>query len=67
MPPWRRRSSTIGAVSTESQSHWNRVYTTRAADAVSWYQTQPKISLDLIAAANLRVDAPIIDVGGGAA
>jgi trans-aconitate methyltransferase len=33
---------------------------------VSWYQAQPKISLELIAAANLPVDAPIIDVGGGA-
>ena len=53
-------------MSTESQSHWNRVYTTKATDAVSWYQTQPGISLELIAAANLPPDAPIIDVGGGA-
>ena len=53
-------------MNTESQSHWNRVYTTKAADAVSWYQTQPGISLELIAAANLPPDAPIIDVGGGA-
>ena len=48
------------------ESHWNRVYTTRAVDAVSWYQAQPKVSLELIAAADLPVDAPIIDVGGGA-
>ncbi|MHB8447702.1 MAG: class I SAM-dependent methyltransferase [Rudaea sp.] len=53
-------------MNTESQSHWNRVYTIRAADAVSWYQAQPQISLELIAAANLPPDAPIIDVGGGA-
>ena len=53
-------------MSTEAQSHWDRVYATKAADAVSWYQTQPKISLELIAAANLPADAPIIDVGGGA-
>ncbi len=51
---------------TETQSHWNRVYTTKAVDAVSWYQAQPKISLELIAAAGLPADAPIIDVGGGA-
>lgn len=54
------------AMNTETQDHWNRVYTTRAVDAVSWYQAQPEISLELIAAADLPVDAPIIDVGGGA-
>lgn len=53
-------------MNSETQNHWNRVYTTKAVDAVSWYQSQPKISLDLIAAANLPADAPIIDVGGGA-
>jgi len=53
-------------MNAETQSHWNRVYTTRAADAVSWYQARPRISLELIAAANLPLDAPIIDVGGGA-
>lgn len=55
-----------GAMNTEAQDHWNRVYTTRSVDAVSWYQARPKISLELIAAADLSVDAPIIDVGGGA-
>lgn len=50
----------------ESQNHWDRVYATKAADAVSWYQTHPKISLELIAAAELPLTAPIIDVGGGA-
>ena len=53
-------------MNTEARSHWNRVYTTKAADAVSWYQAQPRISLDLIAATKLPLDAPIIDVGGGA-
>ena len=53
-------------MNTETQDHWNRVYTTRAVDAVSWYQARPKISLELIAAADLPVDAPIIDIGGGA-
>ncbi|MBU6199891.1 MAG: methyltransferase domain-containing protein, partial [Xanthomonadaceae bacterium] len=42
------------------------VYTSKAADAVSWYQAQPRISLDLIAATKLPLDAPLIDVGGGA-
>lgn len=53
-------------MNAEAQSHWNRVYTTKAADAVSWYQARPRISLELIAAANLPVSAPIVDIGGGA-
>lgn len=53
-------------MNTETQNHWNRVYTTKATDAVSWYQTRPEISLELIAAAKLTLAAPIIDVGGGA-
>lgn len=53
-------------MNSETQTHWNRVYTTKATDAVSWYQVQPKISLELIAAAKLPLHAPIIDVGGGA-
>ncbi|MGH8090459.1 MAG: class I SAM-dependent methyltransferase [Rudaea sp.] len=53
-------------MNTEAQDHWNRVYTTRAVDAVSWYQMRPKISLELIAAADLPLHAPVIDVGGGA-
>lgn len=50
----------------ETQNHWNRVYTTKATDAVSWYQARPRVSLELIAAAPLPVSAPIIDIGGGA-
>ena len=53
-------------MNVETQSHWNRVYTTKSTVAVSWYQVRPRISLELIAAANLPLDAPIIDVGGGA-
>lgn len=53
-------------MNAETQTHWNRVYTIRAAEAVSWYQAQPRISLELIASASLPLDAPIIDVGGGA-
>lgn len=51
---------------SETKDHWNRVYSTKPADTVSWYQTRPTVSLELIAAANLPAHAPIIDVGGGA-
>ncbi len=47
-------------------THWQKVWTTKQPDEVSWYQDDPALSLDMIAAAGLRKDAAIIDVGGGA-
>ena len=52
--------------STESQRHWERVYGSRKSDEVSWFQPRPDRSLQLIRAAGIAADTPIIDVGGGA-
>lgn len=30
---------------TNSEKHWGEVYTTKASDAVSWFQETPKPSL----------------------
>lgn len=46
--------------------HWDEVYTKKAVDAVSWYRPHLDRSLELIAEAALSLDAPILDVGGGA-
>lgn len=46
--------------------HWERIYRTKDPTQVSWYQPEPKLSLDLIRAVAPDLDAPIIDVGGGA-
>jgi SAM-dependent methyltransferase len=51
---------------TDRQAHWQNVYATRAEKEVSWFQENPAPSLDLIAATGIRIDADIIDVGGGA-
>lgn len=48
------------------REHWNRVYQTKAADSVSWYQRRPDVSLELIAASGIAKDAGVIDIGGGA-
>ncbi len=48
------------------QAHWSTVYQTKAADQVSWHQTQPTLSLELIQATQAAVSAPIIDMGAGA-
>lgn len=50
----------------QSKEHWEKVYTTKAADAVSWFQEHADLSLDLIKATGAGKDAAIIDVGGGA-
>lgn len=46
--------------------HWTDVYDRKAPSEVSWYQSSPKVSLELIAASGVKPSAPVIDVGGGA-
>jgi SAM-dependent methyltransferase len=48
------------------REHWQAVYRRRPASEVSWYQPEAKVSLDLIRRVAPDLDAPIIDVGGGA-
>lgn len=50
----------------QSKDHWERVYSTKAADAVSWFQRHADQSLQLIEATGVSKEAAIIDVGGGA-
>jgi cyclopropane fatty-acyl-phospholipid synthase-like methyltransferase len=47
------------------KEHWENVFTTKQETEVSWYQKQPKTSVDLIEKLNLSNGAKIIDVGGG--
>jgi SAM-dependent methyltransferase len=48
-----------------TRSHWESVYETKAADAVSWYAPHLNTSLQYIRRAAPALDAAIIDVGGG--
>lgn len=48
------------------QEHWDKVFTTKADEAVSWFQEIPETSLRLIHACNLPKEAWILDVGAGA-
>jgi 2-polyprenyl-3-methyl-5-hydroxy-6-metoxy-1,4-benzoquinol methylase len=45
--------------------HWDRVYATKKATEVSWYQPHLGLSLRFIAEASADRSARIIDVGGG--
>ncbi|MDG1115596.1 MAG: class I SAM-dependent methyltransferase [Flavimaricola sp.] len=51
---------------TKPREHWEDVYRTKADTDVSWYETRPKVSTDLIAATGLGLNSRIVDVGGGA-
>ncbi|MRR51332.1 MAG: class I SAM-dependent methyltransferase [Rhodocyclaceae bacterium] len=48
------------------KNHWEDVYSTKAIDAVSWFQLHAEQSLRLIRDSGLGRDAALIDVGGGA-
>ncbi|HEY8887112.1 MAG TPA: class I SAM-dependent methyltransferase [Gallionella sp.] len=50
----------------QSKDHWETVYSTKASDAVSWFQPHADFSVGLIKATGVSRDASIIDVGGGA-
>ena len=47
------------------KAHWEKVYTTKAADQVSWYRPHLEMSLSLIERAAVALSASLIDVGGG--
>jgi hypothetical protein len=47
-------------------SHWDHVYEDIGADAVSWYQSQPVVSLELLDLLGMGPEAGTIDIGGGA-
>ena len=50
----------------QSKQHWEKVYTSKAPDTVSWFQPHAQLSLELIKSTGAGLDAGIIDVGGGA-
>ena len=50
----------------DAKKHWEQVYRAKAATAVSWYQPEARLSLDLIQRVAPDLASPIIDVGGGA-
>ena len=49
----------------ESKEHWEKVYQTKAPDAVSWFAPHLETSLKLIEKAASEKLSKIIDVGGG--
>ncbi len=51
----------------DSKQHWEKVYATKAPEAVSWFAPHLETSLNLIHQATQNKNAAIIDIGGGEA
>jgi uridine phosphorylase/SAM-dependent methyltransferase len=49
----------------DSKQHWETVYSTRGERDVSWYESLPSVSMQMIEAAGLTPETCVIDVGGG--
>jgi ubiquinone/menaquinone biosynthesis C-methylase UbiE len=49
-----------------TSEHWNKAYTDKAPDKVSWYRPHLEHSLSVIERSGLDRGAAIVDVGGGA-
>jgi len=45
--------------------HWDRVYGTKAPGGLSWFQSEPHMSLRLLVAAGMTSESSVIDIGGG--
>ncbi len=50
---------------TSREQHWQRLYQDKAPHEVTWYQADPRTSLQMIHATGVDKNADIIDVGGG--
>ncbi|MDZ4711578.1 MAG: class I SAM-dependent methyltransferase [bacterium] len=48
-----------------NKDHWERIYSTKQSSEVSWWQENPKTSLEFIHSFHLPKSAKIIDIGGG--
>lgn len=47
------------------KEHWDGIYTTKGERDVSWFETLPAVSLELLEAVGLTKDTCVLDVGGG--
>ena len=49
-----------------AKAHWDAVYTSKSPNELSWYQSRPTRSLELLQQLGAGPASTIIDVGGGA-
>tara|TARA_B100000809_G_scaffold30391_2_gene26387 strand:- start:12309 stop:12929 length:621 start_codon:yes stop_codon:yes gene_type:complete len=49
----------------DKKKHWENIYETKNLDEVSWYESAPQNSIDLITQDKPSKNSKIIDIGGG--
>jgi SAM-dependent methyltransferase len=49
----------------DRKAHWENIYATKQLNEVSWYQLDPRTSLDFLTYLDVPKKARILDVGGG--
>lgn len=49
----------------DKKTHWEKVYSTKQLNEVSWYQPNPSVSLTFIQELGIPRQASVIDIGGG--
>jgi 2-polyprenyl-3-methyl-5-hydroxy-6-metoxy-1,4-benzoquinol methylase len=54
-----------GGMKMDVKTHWEKIYSTKTPDQVSWYRPHLETSMVLIKRAVIDRSASIIDVGGG--
>lgn len=49
----------------DRRDHWNRVFTSKSEQEVSWFEALPTVSLAMLDAARITPTMCVVDVGGG--
>ena len=49
----------------QRKDHWERVYTSKGEQDVSWFESLPSVSLQMLEASGLTHATCVLDVGGG--
>lgn len=49
-----------------SSEHWDRIYSSKPVQLLSWYEAKPEPSLQLLDKCGLGAEDPVLDVGAGA-
>ncbi len=52
-------------IAMNREEHWNRIFGTKSADEMSWFETVPETSLRLLQAAGMIEESCVVDVGCG--
>jgi SAM-dependent methyltransferase len=49
----------------QRKEHWERIYSSKGEGDLSWFETLPHVSLELLDHAGIGRDSCVLDVGGG--